>query len=444
MRRIFLSIMVCLLGVAVFAAAYYLDNDETHWNKRNNVTETTAAVTETETTTEEPTVTKTESVPTEQTTAPTETLPEETAAQETSAEETAPEETEPETSSPEETAVPETQSEQTQPEETQADQTEPEETVPATTHSPEILADGSTRYVLTFVGDCTLGTTESIYYAPLGFIKTVGTDYDYPFNNVRTYFENDDLTFVNLEGPLTEEGSPCGAIYSFRGPTEYVQILSGSSVEMVSLANNHALDYGPAGYASTKKTLEGASISYVEDDGITIYTLDDGFTVGVYASMFATANEDKLTERITELRQKGVDLIVYAPHWGVERSYNTSWTQDSMGRAAIDAGADIVWGCHPHVLQEIEEYNGGVIYYSLGNFSFGGNSAPTDMDTAVIQQEVIRKPNGTVILGERTIIPCCLSSSPSTNNYQPTPYEPGTKEYDRVLRKLEGTYVPGK
>lgn len=426
MRRIFLSILVCLLGVAVFSAAFYLDTDEGHWISRNNPSEATAAASEPETTaaaeTTQPLPTETENLPT---------VPETTALEETAAEETAAGE-----DMPVETTAGETLPEETLPRETEGT----EATVPAQEEESPSVSDRR-RYVFTFVGDCTLGTTESIYYAPLGFIKTVGDDYDYPFDNVRTYFENDDVTFLNLEGPLTDEGNPCGAVYSFRGPTEYVSILTGSSVEMVSLANNHALDYGAVGYASTKQVLEEAGISYVENDGTTVITLEDGLTIGIYGSMFATANEDHLTEKITELRRQGVDVIIYAPHWGVERSYSTTWSQDALGHAAIDAGADIVWGCHPHVLQEIEEYNGGVIYYSLGNFSFGGNSAPDDMDTAVIQQEIFLEEDGTVVLGERTIIPCCLSSSDKTNNYQPTPYEPGTEEYDRVMRKLEGTYT---
>ena len=109
-------------------------------------------------------------------------------------------------------------------------------------------------------------------------------------------------------------------------------------------------------------------------------------------------------------------------------------------KAAIDAGANIVWGHHPHVLQPIEEYNGGIIYYSLGNFAFGGNSVPKDHDTAVLQQEIIREPDGSIHLGKLTIIPCSVSSIKERNNFQPTPYEEGSEEYKRVLSKLDGTY----
>ena len=92
------------------------------------------------------------------------------------------------------------------------------------------------------------------------------------------------------------------------------------------------------------------------------------------------------------------------------------------------------------MLQSIESYNGGVIFYSLGNFSFGGNSAPKDFDTALIQQEVFRDAGGTVRLGERTIVPACISSVSGVNNYQPTPYAPDSEGYQRVLAKLSGTW----
>ena len=127
-------------------------------------------------------------------------------------------------------------------------------------------------------------------------------------------------------------------------------------------------------------------------------------------------------------------------HWGSENSYHTMADQDKLGQALIDQGFHIVAGSHPHLLQKISEYAGGVIYYSLGNFCFGGNHYPTDMDTAIVQQQVLRYPDGTVALGGRTLIPCCISSETPRNNFQPTPYEAGTEYYDRVISKLDGTF----
>jgi poly-gamma-glutamate synthesis protein (capsule biosynthesis protein) len=147
-------------------------------------------------------------------------------------------------------------------------------------------------------------------------------------------------------------------------------------------------------------------------------------------------------ENISALREQGAQLVVCAFHWGQENTFRTIPNQENYGHLAIDSGADIVWGHHPHVLQPMESYNGGLIMYSLGNFVFGGNSAPKDYDTAIVQQEVILDVDGTAKLGEVTIIPCSVSSS-RPNNYQPTPYEKGSKEYSRVLTKLDGSYTGG-
>ena len=138
---------------------------------------------------------------------------------------------------------------------------------------------------------------------------------------------------------------------------------------------------------------------------------------------------------------EGAEIVICAFHWGTEGSYRPTDAQKRFGRAAIDAGADIVYGHHPHVLQPIEEYKDGYIFYSLGNFSFGGNHFPRDMDSAILQMEVIRDLEGNVSLGELTIIPVSISSRSGQNNFQPIPYEEGTKEYERTMSKLDGSFT---
>lgn len=313
--------------------------------------------------------------------------------------------------------------------------TEPE-TVPTTvpTEPPE------QRLVFTFAGDCTLGCHKEHNRAGYGFLMTVGENYDYPFQNVKTWFENDDFTMINLEGVLGDQGFPAGRKFAFRGPGSYVNILTQNSVDAVSVANNHTIDYGEKGYAETKRLLEEADVPYVEPNSSTVVTLENGITVGIYGTVYNSIDEEAMVAGIKALKEQGTDLIIYAPHWGTEHSFRPTEQQVELGHAAIDAGAHIVYGCHPHVLQPIEEYGGGVIYYSLGNFSFGGNIYPADYDTALIQQEVILSGDGTVTLGERTIVPCSISSIEKRNNYQPTPYAVDSEEYNRVLSKLDGTY----
>ena len=327
--------------------------------------------------------------------------------------------------------------------ETTEEVTEPETTVPVTTEAPTEPTPES--FTLTFVGDCTFGTQPKNFNYGLAFIKTVGDDYKYNFANVIDYFENDDFTMLNLEGVLVNEGTAANKQYTFRGPTDYVNILTQNSVEAVTLANNHTRDFLEAGYLSTTTTLTDAGMPYVEHDNTLIFTTERGLTIGIYAvSLLEGTKQEHILESIAALdANEEIDLVVLSIHWGVENTFKPNTTQKDLGHAAIDAGADIVYGTHPHTLQPIEEYNGGIIYYSLGNFAFGGNNSPKDYNTALVQQEVIRDVDGTVKLGELTIVPCSISSVASPNNFQPTPYEEGSKEYEKTMSKLDGTYTGG-
>lgn len=314
--------------------------------------------------------------------------------------------------------------------------TEPatEATMPAETRPQE------ERFVLTFVGDCTLGANPKNAYADVGFPRVVGEDYSYPFRNVVSYFEADDATFVNLEGTLTDKGNPADKTYTFRGSPAYSHILTDNSVEVVTLANNHSFDYGQAGYDSTRTVLEEAGIPYSERDSGVLIELDCGLKVGLYGMVYYKLDAEDMKAEIAALREQGAELVIVAPHWGVEGSYRPTQLQQDVGHAAIDAGADIVWGSHPHVLQPIETYGNSIIYYSMGNFCFGGNSKPEDFDTVLLQQEVIRSTGGEISLGDLAIVPCSISSENTVNNYQPTPMAVDSEEYARVLRKLDGSF----
>lgn len=311
-----------------------------------------------------------------------------------------------------------------------------EETVPPTTVPTEPPEE---HFVLTFVGDCTLGSDPAFYYAPSGFIQTVGEDYDYPFRNVVEYFENDDFTMINLEGVFTDKGAPANKTFTFRAPPDYIRILTQNSVEAVTLANNHTLDYHMPGYTSTKELLEEAAIPYVEQNSSTLFTIESGLTIGLYAATFMVDMEDLKTE-VAALREQGAEIVIFAVHWGNEGVYKPYDHHVQQAYDAIDAGVDIVYGHHPHVLQRMEKYNDGVIFFSLGNFSFGGHLEPPDLDTAIMQQEIIRDAQGNITQGELTVIPASISSIPVRNNFQPTPYEPGSEDYQRVLDKLSGEW----
>ena len=295
-------------------------------------------------------------------------------------------------------------------------------------------------FTLTFVGDLALGSDGLMADGPYAFAAIVGNDYGYPMKNVAQYFENDDLTLGNLECVLREgrfKTKPDG--FCLMGSPDFAQILSQSSIEVVSLANNHINDFGPEGIDETEAAVTAVQVIGVRQNQTQVVTTDRGLKVGVFAIFFQT-DENTIDAAIEEMCAQGAEVLVALVHWGSENSYHTMADQDKLGQALIDKGFHIVAGSHPHLLQKIAKYNDGVIYYSLGNFCFGGNHYPTDMDTAIVQQQVLRYPDGTVALGDRTLIPCCISSETPRNNFQPTPYEPGTEYYDRVISKLDGTF----
>lgn len=341
-----------------------------------------------------------------------------------------PVETEPPATQPPETQMP-----------TQAPTQAPVQTQPVTQPATEPSTEPQpTVYTLTFAGDCTLGTLYQLYSASSCFPAVAGEDDTYPFANVQTWFASDDLTLVNLEGPLTEGGTPEDKRFVFRGSPDFARMLPAGSVEWVSLANNHTYDFGQSGYDSTRKALDGVGVAYAGDAESSLLTTERGLKVGIFALAFSVDREE-MADAIAELRQQGAEIVIVSCHWGTEGSYHFDYSQEDLAHAAIDAGADIVYGHHPHVLQPIETYNGGIIYYSLGNFCFGGNSDPRDYDTALISQQVIREVDGTVHLGTYTAVPCSISSVDYPNNYQPTPAPEDSERYTRVLEKLSGSFT---
>ena len=155
--------------------------------------------------------------------------------------------------------------------------------------------------------------------------------------------------------------------------------------------------------------------------------------VGTYILIDFWDCEDELRENIQKLKEEGADLIISIFHWGNELDLEPDEYQLAFGKMAVDAGADLVCGHHPHVIQGIETYKGKTIAYSLANFCFGGNVYPTDMDTFIFQQSFTIDENGAVP-GEVNIIPCSCSSEYGYNNYQPTPAT--GEDAARIMRKL--------
>ena len=215
---------------------------------------------------------------------------------------------------------------------------------------------------MTAVGDCTLAT--DINADPNGSFKSVAEslngDYSYFFKNVSPIFSEDDLTIVNFEGTLSNQGTRQDKQFAFRGKPEYVQILTSSSVEAAKLEN----------------------------------------VIGSVKSL-------------------GAQLVIVSIHWGEEKATAPNDTQTELAHKAIDAGADLVLGTHPHVLQGIEKYNGKYIAYSLGNFCFGGNNNPADKDTVIYRQTFTFVDGVMQEDDNMTLIPATISGHDEYNDYQP-------------------------
>lgn len=286
-------------------------------------------------------------------------------------------------------------------------------------------------------GDCTLGTDSSFNQSTSlnAYYNSNGAAYF--LQNVKPIFEADDLTIVNMEGTLTESDSRQDKTFAFKGPGEFTQILTSGSVEAANLANNHSHDYGDQSYTDT--------INYMEEAGITTFGYDrtavmdvNGVKVGLvgtYELADGMGCEAGMIENIKKVESEGAQVVIVSFHWGMERENYPNDNQKSLAHSAIDNGADLVLGHHPHVLQAIEKYKGKNIVYSLGNFCFGGNSNPSDKDTMIFQQTFTIE-NGELVEDDVTnIIPCSVSSASGYNDYQPTPLEGSEK--DRVMQKIE-------
>lgn len=297
---------------------------------------------------------------------------------------------------------------------------------------------GPVSLTLSVVGDCTLGTDETFDYDTSlnAYYESYGGAYF--LQNVKEIFSSDDLTIANFEGTLTDSEEREDKTFAFKGPASFTSILTEGSVEAVNTANNHSHDYGEQSFEDTLAALDDAGIvhfGYDETAVMDVKGVKVGM-VGIYELNDHLGREQQLKDNIAKVKADGAQLIVVIFHWGNETETVPDNNQTTLGRLAIDEGADLVCGHHPHVLQGIETYKGKNIVYSLGNFCFGGNSSPSDMDTMIYQQTFTVDSDGVKEDNVTNIIPCSISSAAyeGYNNYQPTPAE--GDEATRILEKI--------
>ncbi|MCI5957544.1 MAG: CapA family protein [Clostridiales bacterium] len=308
---------------------------------------------------------------------------------------------------------------------------------------PVYQPDGSILLTMSFTGDMTIGSNvqssgTSIFEKEL---KKQDGDINFPFRNVTELLHADDLTMVNFEGTLTTAGrnpDKRNNDFLFRADPSYASMLPDGGVDTVSLENNHVLDMGQEGLAETKRVLVEAGIPYASEDEPAILTVK-GVKIGSLAYQTFGGRHDELIEKvpgdIQALRDQDCQIVIVSYHWGAEKDYAPNDNQVRLGRATIDAGADLVVGHHSHRINPIEYYNGRYICYSLGNFSFAGNKKPDDMATFIFQIRM-RIRDGVVTSEAIKISPCRISSRTDYNDFAPTPYTKDTN-IEAVLRTLK-------
>ena len=316
---------------------------------------------------------------------------------------------------------------------------------PKATPSPILAATGfepagEDTLLLSFVGDVSIGDIFSNRNGAKGYHGTVAEKgYAWPFSLVKNVLETDDMTVANLEVVLTERTKHVDKRVPLIASPAQVEVLRYSGIDMLNTMNNHAFDFFEAGYRDTLSTLDAAGIPHFgtvfnrKGEGMDLTSVYEtkGIKIGLIGISYPQ-NQDvkRIAARVKTLRESGCGLVIVSLHWGREEQPLPNVGQYSYARSVIDAGADVVYGHHPHVIQPIHMYKGKPIFYSTGNFTFGSMSR-VDPDTGIFQLRYSIS-EGSLKLSNLTVIPCRTQGS---GDYRPYIL---TEEKDRqaVFRKL--------
>ncbi len=279
--------------------------------------------------------------------------------------------------------------------------------------------------VLSFAGDCTLARfNEDSGKGRFPSVYEASGSPTYPFDLVKGIFACDDITVVNFEGTLTDSVKHQDKTFFFRGSPAYARILPEASIEAANLANNHSLDYYQTGYDDTVNHLTDAGVYTVRSEQpLTVYAGEKSIPVVMLAGNFVGGERENLiSSLVDEIKQHDNErtVTVVNLHWGTEgSSYPEKWQRDAAHRL-IDAGADLIVGHHPHVLQGIEIYKDRCIAYSLGNFAFGGNISANSPQTIILRARLSADEYGNAGVEGISLLPCkTTSTGTKVNNYQP-------------------------
>lgn len=311
---------------------------------------------------------------------------------------------------------------------------------PNTIEEPTAIDTNSQRLseiIISSVGDNTLGTDDkfAIQGSLPDVLKKNNNDYSYFFKNVADIFRADDITTANLETTFTNSTKKADKQFTFKGPASYAKAFPLGGIEAVNLSNNHIYDYLQAGFQDTLSALKAENVNYF-GEGHKWITEVKGIKIGFlgYTGYWYDNNTlKKLKNDIAALKEES-NFVVINFHWGDENSYKPNNVQKYLAHYAIDQGADLIVGHHPHVIQGLEKYKGRIIAYSMGNFAFGGNNNPKDKDTFILQVKLNFANENLIGYGVK-VIPCSISSINYANDYCPTPLSGTGKQ--NVLNRLK-------
>lgn len=254
---------------------------------------------------------------------------------------------------------------------------------------PQLLHDKDLSHLFTYYPDpqktishnpnevTIIATGDIIPARSVNSITVNRNDFTYPYHNIAPLLETGDITFINLESPLLPGCSPTIEGMIFCGSNRSIEGLTYSGIDIANIANNHAGNYGISGINTTKKILADANIQ-VSGSGSPVIMKVKGITFGFlgYNSIGAPeagiswVDTETIKKQITELKQKNVQYIIVSFHWSREYTHDPDSSQRELAHLAIDSGADLIIGNHPHWVQGVERYNKGYITYAHGNTIF--------------------------------------------------------------------------
>lgn len=284
----------------------------------------------------------------------------------------------------------------------------------------------SFKITLSFIGDCLCATDVNAFYENRFNDVADREKPSYFFAKVNHIFKSDDYTIGDCENVFSDSenlslrdkgqyANPGIEAYWFKSAAKNAKILSAGGIDMVSTSNNHINDFGEQGHKDTLKALEAADVEWGEEGKIVTYE-KNGYKIAIICfSMYGYDPVPSVIETIEEI-SKTTDYQILYFHGGEEAlHYAEDWKKRACHDLA-DAGADLIMGDHPHVLQPMEEYNGVTIIYSLGNFIFGGNRHPENR--TIIYQHTLTIKDGKLKKQKGKMIPCFVYTG-DTNNWQP-------------------------